>query len=519
MHYPAGRCAMQALIGPIKIDPPVHGCCNERIPNARRTSSMNTSFLPEPKTARQALSELWRDAQLPDTALERVTLQGAEHGFPSSFAVGVATQAAQAAAALAATEIDRLRSPGVEAQCVSVDVQHALAEATGYFTLDGKRPDIWSPVSGLYPCGEGIGRTGHVRIHANFAHHRDGVLRLLGLPEGERTTRAQVASALRGWDAIDFETRATGAGLVVAALRSLEAWQAGEVQQAIALQPLVRITRTADAPPLAWPGKTESERPLEGLRMLDLTRILAGPVGARTLAAYGADVLMINSPRLPNIESIADMSRGKRSALLDLQASSDRAHLQRLIADAHVFIQGYRPGSLERLGFGVDEVAGLRPGIVHASLSAYGRNGPWADKRGFDSLVQTVSGINRDEADAFGETTPRALPMQTLDFCAGFLLAFGVQAALLRQATQGGSWHVEVSLARVAQWLRSLGRRPVQPSPAAGAPLELVAHWLQRSESGFGALEAVSHAALLSRTPARWTRPSMPPGHDLPAWL
>lgn len=470
------------------------------------------------KSAGEALREIWRDAQLPDDALERACLHGAAHGFPCSFAVDVAAQSSLAATALAATEADRVRSPDAQPQTVRIDVQHALAETTGYFTLDGRRPPAWAPISGLYACGESIGRPGFVRVHANFAHHRDGVLRLLGLPEGEHATRAQVAQALRHWSAIDFENRASEAGLVVAALRQAVDWDASEMGKAIAPQPLVHIERTGEAPPCRWPSKSRQQPPLQGLRMLDLTRILAGPVGARTLAAYGADVLMINSPNLPNIEAIAETSRGKRSALLDLQTDSGKAQLHRLLGDAHVFIQGYRPGGMERLGFGVRDVAKARPGIVHASLSAYGREGPWADKRGFDSLVQTVSGINADEARAFGDASPRALPVQALDYCAGFLLAFGIQAALLRQARQGGSWHVQVSLARVAQWLRELGRRQVDPLSVPERVDVLAAPWLARYASGFGELRAVRHAAEFSRTAAHWARDSVPPGTDAAAW-
>ena len=470
-------------------------------------------------SAEDALKELWAQVGLPMQSLERARLSGVASGFPSSFAVEVAAQSAVAAAALAATQIDSLRNPSNTPQTVTVDVQHALAETTGFFTVNGERPPAWAPISGLYACGAEAGELGHVRIHANFDHHRDGVLRLLRLPPGEGTTRAQVEQALGRWTAFDFEAEATRAGLVVAAVRSADEWQASPMQAAVATQSLVQLTRLGDAPPLAWPDTSPGQRPLAGIKVLDLTRILAGPVAARTLAAYGADVLMINSPHLPNIEAIADVSRGKRSALLDLNIGAGRDAMRGLVEQAHVFIQGYRPGALERLGWGVQELARLRPGIVCASLSAYGRIGPWADKRGFDSLVQTASGINREEADAFQSAQPRALPMQILDYSAGFLLAFGAQVALLRQAEEGGSWHVEVSLARVAQWLRELGRKPVAGQSVAGKPEDLAAPWLQRSDSGFGELMAVTHAAAFSRTPAGFDRPSVPPGTDLAVWI
>ncbi|MCE3271780.1 MAG: L-carnitine dehydratase/bile acid-inducible protein, partial [Ramlibacter sp.] len=157
---------------------------------------------------------------------------------------------------------------------------------------------------------------------------------------------------------------------------------------------------------------------------------------------YGADVMLVNAPHLPNIEALADTSRGKRSALVDLRTEEGRATLRELLATAHVFVQGYRPGGLQALGFGVDDIARLRPGSVQVSLSAYGALGPWRDRRGFDSLVQTAMGFNLAEAQAAGTPDqPRPLPMQILDEATGYLIAFGAAAALARQRQEGGSWH------------------------------------------------------------------------------
>jgi hypothetical protein len=353
-----------------------------------------------------------------------------------------------------------------------------------------------------------------VRVHANFRHHRDGALRLLGL-DPATVDRKDAEQAMLHWDAVAFEDAAAQAGLVAAALRSFAQWDASEPGRAVAAQPLVSITRIGDAAPLALPALGEAQRPLEGVRVLDLTRILAGPVGGRALAAYGADVLLVNAPHLPNIEAIADTSRGKRSALLDLRTADGRAGLESLLGEAHVFLQGYRPGALERLGFGAERAAQLRPGIVYVSLSAYGNQGPWAARRGFDSLVQTATGFNQAEAEAAGDAgKPRALPMQILDQATGYLIAFGAAAALRRQRLEGGSWHVEVSLARTGQWLRQLGRVPDGFS-ATPPPVE---DFLDTTPSGFGALRAVRHSARLSRTPAAWVLASMPPGSAPAEW-
>ena len=454
-----------------------------------------------------ALESIWRDANLPVASLQQLTLTGADPVLPSSFAVGTAAQASFAGAALAAAEIGHQRN-GLRQQ-VHVDMHHAALECCGRFTIAGVAPEVWDKLAGLYAC-----RSGWVRLHTNFAHHRDGVLRLLGLPTGPGTERPAVAAALARWDAVEFEDAATRAGLVVAALRSFDEWDAHPQSVAIAAQNLVAIDRIGDAAPLRLPALPQDSRPLAGVRVLELTRVLAGPFCGRTLAAYGADVLLVNSPNLPNIDAIADTSRGKLSAHADLRTDAGRDALRGVLREAEVFVQGYRPGALAALGFAPEAVAAARPGIVMVSLSAYGETGPWAGKRGFDSLVQTATGFNQAEAQAAGSAQPRALPMQVLDMASGALMAFGAQAALLRQQTEGGSWHVRVSLARTAQWLRELGR----VANGFAAPAADFAGVMETRASGWGELSAVRHAAEFSHTPAGYARPSMPPGSHALAW-
>ncbi|MBI5719276.1 MAG: CoA transferase [Burkholderiales bacterium] len=466
-----------------------------------------------------AARSLWIEAGLPPAALERLQLSGTAPVVPSSFAIGTAMQAGLGVAALAAAELGAAH--GGPVQGVTVDAADAVRESSGRFTLDGRKPELWDPLSGLYRCqGDGQGQgdsdadVAWVRVHANFAHHRDGVLQLLGLPTGAATPRAAVEKALRTWSAFAFEAAASERGLVVAAVRSVDQWQRHAQAAALETLPLVSIERIGDAPPTGWSPVDPAAAPLGGLRVLDLTRILAGPVAGRTLAAYGADVLLVNGPHLPNIEAIADTSRGKLSALLDLRDAADAERLRQLVREADVFLQGYRPGAIAGRGFAPQELARLRPGIVCVSLSAYGHAGPWAGRRGFDSLVQSATGLNLAEAEAFGESAPRALPLQALDFGAGYLLAFGALAALHRQRREGGSWLVRVALAGVGRWLASLGR--LADGPRATWPSFEGA--MEESASGFGRLVAVRHAARLSATPAKWVRPSMPPGSHPPAW-
>ena len=463
-------------------------------------------------SARHALAGLWEQAGLPPAALAHIDVPGNAPVLPSSFAVADAIQASMAAAAGAAAELWHLRHG--RRQQVQVPREHAVLESCAHFTLDGRAPQVWDKLSGLYRCGDAVGAPGWVRLHANFAHHRDGALRLLGCPVGDRTERSAVEQALRGWRARDFEDAAAQAGLVVAALRSFDEWDRHPQALALADEPVVRIDRIGDARPIDAPPCTAADRPLHGLRVLDLTRILAGPVAGRTLAAYGAEVLLLNAPHLPNIEAIAETSRGKRSAHLDLREHAGRERLQALLADAQVFVQGYRPGGLAAFGFGPAQLAALRPGIVAVSLSAYGASGPWSARRGFDSLVQTATGFNDAEARASDAAKPQALPLQALDYTAGHLLAFGAQAALWRQAQEGGSWHVQVSLAGVGHWLRSLGR---VDSGLSVTPPDIAPH-LVSEPSGFGRLVAARHAAQFSETPPLWRWPSMPPGTHDAAW-
>ena len=453
------------------------------------------------------LAGLWRLAGHDDTALSRTELSGAEPVLPSSFAVGTAAQATIAASALAASELWRTRTG--RRQRVAVDMRAAAIEfrSERYLRVDGKVPDEYhDSIAGLYCCGDGR----WVRLHTNLPHHCSGLLTLLGCEHD----RGAVQRTLDRWEAEKLEDAAAAAGLVVTACRTFAEWDEHPQGRAVATLPLFSIEQIGDAPATPLPA---AERPLSGIKVLDLTRIIAGPVCGRTLAAHGADVLLVTAPHLPSMRPLViDTGRGKLSTSLDLREASRRETLAALVRDADVFVQGYRPGAIAAFGFGPDELAKMRPGIVSVSLSAYGHVGPWCARRGFDSLVQTASGFNAAEAEAFGQIKPRELPAQELDHATGYLLAFAAMTALKRRVERGGSWHVRCSLAQTGRWLRSLGR--IEGMQCLNPRSADVRDLLEETPSGFGRLTTVRHAAVMSETPPRWARQSVPLGKHPPAW-
>ncbi len=456
----------------------------------------------------EILRDICGQINLPLEGLSDLTLTGQEPIVPSSFRVGTAAQAAISASALAAAEVWRQR--GGERQAISVDMRHALIEfhSEHFLKIDGgPSPALWDKIAGTYQTGDGR----WVRLHTNFPHHRDGVLELLDCAND----RKAVAAALAQWRGQDFEDAAAEKGLVATMMRSGEEWQAHPQAQALDQQPLIAVERIGDAPARPLPA---GARPLDGVRVLDLTQIIAGPVCGRTLAAHGADVMRVTAPHLPSVAAlVTDAGRGKLSTHIDLREEPGRESLRQLIAEADILVQGYRPGGLERWGFGPNEVAKIRPGIIYVSLSAYGHMGPWSLRRGFDSLVQTASGINFAEAEAAGVDGPKPLPCQALDHASGYFMAAAAMATLARRMDEGGSWHIRVALARTGRWLQSLGR--VEDGFDGGNVYEdNVDEFLEDSPSGYGMLTAVRHAAQLSETPAHWARPSMPLGSHPPAW-
>src|SRR5947208_8566136 len=330
-------------------------------------------------------------------------------------------------------------------------MRHAVVECRSerYLRVDGKPPPpAWDAIAGIYKTRD----QRFVRLHTNFRHHRDAVCKVLNC----KAERDDVQAALMQWEAEAFETAAYAGGCVVAMMRSYDEWSALPHAKALAELPLISIDKIGEAAPKPWP---KGDRPLAGIRVLDLSRVIAGPVAGRTLAAHGADVMLMSGPELPAIPWLSiDNGRGKLSSFVELKSGQGRATMGELLAQADIFSQGYRPRALAVLGFAPEDAAKINPGIVYVTLSAYGHAGPWAERRGFDSLVQTTTGFNHAEGQAAGVDGPKELPAQMLDHATGYFTACGAMMAKACQEHEGGSWHVQVSLAQTGRWLWNLGR-------------------------------------------------------------
>ena len=452
---------------------------------------------------------LWRLTDRDLDTLHYLTLSGDERQLPSVYRVCALASASIGAAALAAADCFRQRTG--QMQQVELDARRAAIafRSERYLRINADTaPELRDPLMGFYETRNDR----WIQLHTNFKHHRDGVVKLLGCANDH----AGVSEAIRHWDGAALDEALADAGLCAALIRTPDEWSMLPQARAIAETPLLEITRIGDAPPEAIGS---GKRPLSGVRVLDLSRIIAGPVAGRTLAGHGADVLLINGPHLPNIAPLViDNSRGKCSATIDLRDEAGRTTLRALLRNADVFLQGYRPGAIAAKGFSPEDAAQERPGIVYVSVSAYGHKGPWSGRRGFDSLVQSASGIAWTEAQAAGQTNPRHLPCQALDHATGYLAAFGAMTALQRRAEEGGSWHVRVSLAGTGRWLQSMGL--IEDGQKIRDPqINDVRDVLQTVESPFGSLTLTQAPERMLLTPPFWASPPVPVGTDEPRWM
>ena len=441
---------------------------------ARRDSPVLPSGMAVEGTTQALLEGCWSALGGDLRLLERVTLTGAAPGLlPSGLPALPVMLAAVGAATAAASVLDAIWSGQQPAQPL-VDAEHVAlaARSERYARIDGTPPQsLFAPLSRFWRT-----RDGWLRLHANYPWHRERALRVLGVHEQPQA----VAEAVQGWRGEDLEDALAAAGALGFAVRTPERWRAHPQGRAVASLPLALGQAQPGPPRPLRPGRGAA-----GVRVLDLTRVIAGPVATRTLAAWGADVLRLDSPDLPEIPAQAiDTLPGKRSADLDFRTAEGSARLQRLLAEADVLVQNYRPGALSRFGLDPQTLAAHHPHLSVVTVSVWGPVGPWATRRGFDSLVQCPTGI----ADIEGTPeAPGALPAQVLDHATGYLAAAAALLSLAGTARGERPQSVQLSLAQTANWLLSTGTTTSEPArdlqadsylvtlPGAAQPVQVIA--------------------------------------------
>ncbi|MCW5251944.1 CoA transferase [Streptomyces sp. SHP 1-2] len=446
----------------------------------------------------QAWAALGADSSL----LDRVSYSGPSGGLPARLPVMELARATVAVCSLAAAELTSVRT-GRPAPLVRVDDESV---ATAFLSdrlvrVDGQAWPTFAPLSRFWRAADGW-----VRTHANYPHHRARFLAALGLP-GDAGEEA-VAGTIAGRTALEVQESVYAAGGLAIAARGPEEWAKSEQGALVAKRPLLTMSRLDDSPDRVL---GDAALPCAGLRVLDLTRVLAGPVATRTLALLGADVLRVDAPQLPESrQAHNDTGMGKRSTTLDLCDATGRRVFEELLDEAHVVVTGYRPGALDRFGLTPEALAGRRPGLVIAQLSAWGSYGPWHERRGFDSLVQAATGIAELEGSP---DSPGALPAQALDHGTGYLLAAGVLRALTEQHRTGGTRLVRLALTQTAHWLV----HGLAPAPGEDEGFD-AGRRLTETDSPMGRLRHALPPVSYEGGPVAWARPPGLWGTDAAVW-
>lgn len=406
------------------------------------------------------------------------------------------------------------RARGHDGQRVRVDARHAAAALLSFSHLayldETRRPATDARnlrMAFITPARDGR----YVQLHGSF-HDTPEILEELGLDD--TATRDDIAGAVRQRDAFELEAAFIARRVCGGVVLSRDEWAAHPQGRAVADLPVVTVTRIGDAPAEPLP---DGDRPASGVRVLDLTRVLAGPTCAKTLAEHGADVLHVSAPHLERGGPFeVETGIGKRQAFVDLDRPEGVEAMNALVAGADVFSQGYRLGTIARRGFAPEQIAERRPGIVYVSENCYGHVGPWAERPGWEQLGQAATGMSFREGEAAADGVPRLAPAAVNDYTTGFLAAYGAMVALARRTTEGGSWHVQVSLSQTCMWYQRLG----DDNDVAGAHLGDVGPFLAEMDTpAHGRIQYLTPALEMSATPPRWELPPSPHGAHEPSWL
>ena len=453
------------------------------------------------------LEGILKQAGINAPSLNHISLTGQDPILPSPFLIGEAGAAALAAIGYAAAELWRCKTGKL--QNVEISVRDAaIAQRSHQYlrVVDGVTEDLWSPLSGFYTTLD----KRSIQFHCNFPHHQQGVLDFLGC----EASKEAVSAAVKNYSAEYLENELNARGLCASVVRTRDEWLQHPQSSVIAQLPLFEIIKIADSQPKALP---DGNYPLSGIRVLDLTRVLAGPVCGKSLAEHGANVMRIASPNLPFIlPLVMDTGFGKYAAHLDLEQDQDKNRLLDLVKSADVFLQAYRPGALAAKGFSAQELAQIRPGIIYVDLSAYSHQGVWAHRHGYDSLVQSATGIAAEQSQG---ANIQHLPAQSLDYITGYLATFAVMEAIRRRSIDGGSYLIRLSLTQTAHWFNNLGRTAAEFKNCHNPEASEIQDLLVKTQTQFGILEHLAPVLKMSETPLQIGRGSVPLGFDPAQWI
>ena len=427
---------------------------------------------------------------------EQISMTGADPILPTRFRLGESAAAVQLAVGVAVNDLWELQHG--QRQDLNIEVVHAAAtlKSYEYFTeQDERAAAAWAGRNGRarisWPHPTRDGR--YFLPHMGLPHLAERVLKVLGCSDDLESVQDAVAA----WDALELEDAIAQVNACGAMVRSQSEWLAHPHGQLMAQKPVIEIIKLADSEPESLAA---GKRPLSGCRVLDLTRILAGPTCARTLAEHGADVLMVTAEHLPQAERfVKDTSHGKRSCFLDLTQADERLQLQQLIEGADVFSQGYRPGAMQKLGLSPAQLAEIRPGIIYTSMNCYGYEGPFMNRAGWEQLAQTVTGIAHEQ----GEDRPALLPAAACDYTTGYMAAYGTLLALAMRARTGGSYHVRASLCQSGMFLQRQSRVALADQGIGIDRSQLDAVLLE-STSGYGPIGFLGPVLGMSETSPHW---------------
>jgi hypothetical protein len=425
-------------------------------------------------------------------------------GLASVFSVSDFASAAVATAILSVTEL--MREVSDKDRRITVDRRlSSMWFGASIRPIGWSLPAPWDPFSGNYRTDDGW-----IRLHTNAPRHRTAAEHILGM----HSDKESMARVILTWQKTDLERTLIDAGGCAAEMRSISKWERHPQGRAVAREPLAEIiVMTAGSAKPNW--TITPARPLDGLRVLDLTRVLAGPVASRFLAGYGADVLRIDPPGWEEPAVAPEVTLGKRCARMDLRLASDRAIFERLLSEADILLHGYRPGALDRLGLDRARRRELSPPLIDICLDAYGWSGPWATRRGFDSLVQMSSGIAETGMRRSQSEHPVALPVQALDHATGYLMAATAIRGALQRLRQGNGTEARLSLARTAKLLVD---HPVEQSepPFAAETTNDRAPGIEITD--WGEAQRLCPPGRIVGASMHWRRPARNLGSGMPHW-